>query len=75
MPLLRRFAANGRAEFFDLRVVKIAGLTPLGSRGRGEEASQFSGLTYLLPRSWGTVTVTLSLEEMPPLSTQVIVIV
>jgi VPDSG-CTERM motif len=32
-------------------------------------------LTYLLPRSWGTVTVTLSVEVFPPLSTQVMVIV
>ena len=35
----------------------------------------FFGLTYLLPRSWNTLTVTLRLDELPPLSVQVIVIV
>jgi hypothetical protein len=33
------------------------------------------GLTYLLPWSWGTVTSTSSVEELPPLSVQVIVMV
>jgi hypothetical protein len=41
----------------------------------GEEALQFSGLTYLLPLSCGTVTSTCSFEELPPLSVHVMVIV
>lgn len=61
-------------NFFDLLVAQIAGLTLLGPR-LGEEPSRFSGLPYLLPRSWGTVTSTCSLEEFPPLSVQVIVTV
>jgi hypothetical protein len=61
-------------NFFDLLVAQIAGLTLLGPR-LGEEPSRFSGLPYLLPRSWGTVTSTSSLEEFPPLSVQVMVIV
>jgi hypothetical protein len=40
-----------------------------------KEALQFLGLTYLLPLSCGTVTSTCSVEELPPLSVHVIVIV
>ena len=61
-------------NFFDLLVAQIAGLTLLGPR-LGEEPSRFSGLPYLLPWSWGTVTSTSSVEELPPLSVQVIVMV
>ena len=43
--------------------------------GRERKVCNSQRLTYLLPLSWGTVTSTSSVEELPPLSVQLIVIV
>jgi hypothetical protein len=59
--------------FLTYASVKSRGLTLLDSSGIW--GLQSSGLLYLLPWSWGTVTSTCSLDEFPPLSVQVIVIV
>src|SRR4029077_16618240 len=51
-------------NLFDLIVAETAGLALLGPPVGGGACS-VSGCTHLLPRSWGTVIVTLSLEELP----------
>jgi hypothetical protein len=64
--------AETSIHWFD-RTSSNQAVTSLMPRERKARNSQ--RLTYLLPRSWGTVTSTCSVEELPPLSVQVIVIV
>jgi hypothetical protein len=59
---------------FDLRLLNCH-LTFAGPSAWEKKALLFSVSTYHLPWSWDTVTSTCSLEELPPLSVQVMVVV